>query len=157
MTDETPRVIGAGGYCAPSTRIYELAGDALPSPERLTLPTMQALRGGIDFTDRRTPAEKAASDAWAAHVNRVADRLSQARRRAIDAACVVALAEGWDVHVYAPPSPSDLRRAGERDLTYLRCVGIEFRSAEHPVPTIVHHECPDGWEYLDDDEWGYGA
>lgn len=146
-------LVAAGGWCAPSGVLFDaLGGDALARPEALTLPAMQALRGGIDFTDRRTPAERAAADAWVAHVNRVADRHSRARRAAIDAACAVALAEGWDVHVYEPPTPYDLRRADERGLLYLRSVGIEFTPAEHPIPTIHHHPTPEDWRYLYDGE-----
>lgn len=145
-------IVAAGGWCAPSRLLYEVTDHPVERPGVLTLPNMQALRGSIDFTDRRTPAERAAADAWTAHVNRVADRHSRARRAAIDAACAVALAEGWDVHVYEPPTPFDLRRADERDLLYLRSVGIEFTPAEHPIPTIHHHPTPEDWRYLYDGE-----
>jgi hypothetical protein len=124
----------AGGWCAPSEALYDVGTDY-----KTLFPEVSVQRGGIVYRDL-TPAEAAAQSAWRAHVTRISDQLADARSAAIDSACVIALAEGWDVHVYEPPSLTyDVRHATEYDLIRLRCIGIEFTPAERPVPTIHHH------------------
>jgi hypothetical protein len=157
MSEDRPALVASGGWCAPSALLYgqtdrgwfqRIADDL--AAEATDFPRVSVARGGVDFTDRRTSLERAADEAHAALVGRVAERLASQRREAIAAACVTALANGWDVHVYDPPQPELYRRvATDQELFYLRSVGIEFRPAEHPVPTLVRHVCPDWWD--DDD------
>lgn len=152
MTDDPDDLTTAAGWCAPSPILYGLTDWPLPNPGAITLPQITALRGSIDFTDRRTPAERAATDALHAHINRIADTLSRRRRDAIDAACLTALAHHWDVHVYEPPQPLHFTTDTTTDtLTALAYVGIRFTPAHHPIPTIHHHtDEPLDWTDWDD-------
>ena len=109
-------------------------------------PAVSASRGGIDFNRPPDPA----ADALEARHRRLAAQAATARRYAIDAACITAAEHGWDLHVYEPPTPYNLRYATDQQMAHLRSVGIAFTPAEHPVPTIHHHPCPNWWEPEED-------
>jgi hypothetical protein len=70
----------------------------------------------------------------------------------VDAACRVALAEGWDVHVYDPPDTTHRYQWHEDDtlVNQQRYVGIEFTPAKRSIPTVHEHGYAD--DYYDWDE-----
>lgn len=117
----------------------------------IVFPRVSADRGGIRFRMDWTPEEIAAAEASRAFIARTVSALAQRRNAVVDAACVEALANGWDVHVYEPPTPLDIRHASGRDLLYLRHVGIAFTLRQRPIPTVHYHQRPDEWEWEDDE------
>lgn len=125
--DKADSLTAAAGWCAPSEVLYEKSlsyGD-------WALPLGPVPRGGFKWREP-TVFEVAAAEqarAWAA-------RMAARRDAAIDAACVVALAERWDVHVYEPQQPEPY-------------VGIEFTPAKRSVPTVHYHQTD--WLDWDDD------
>lgn len=151
MTEETG-VVAAGGYCVPSEMVYDLIstepGRHLP---RLTLPVMSAERGGFDFTDRRTDAERAASDAMHSHVNRLVAALMKRERDVINAALVEASEHGWDVNVYRQPWHYTQRGVDPYSALRSAYIGISFTPAEYAMPVLREHLDHD-WSDLDDDE-----
>ena len=144
MTGDGDRTTAAG-WCAPSGIIADL-GDADPVLDAIDLPPVSANRGGITFNHPPNPA----ADALEALRRRLAAAATDARNAAVDAACRTAAEHGWDLHVYDPPTPYNFRYATDRQMAYLRSVGIAFTPAEHPVPTIHHHPCPNWWEPEED-------
>jgi hypothetical protein len=140
-------VVASGGWCAPREAVYDLGMKFEPS-DVFAMPRIEVDRGGLLYRDL-TPEETAAREAWRARVARVTSRLAEARNAAIDRACEIALANGWDIHVYEPPEPLSVSSTTERDLIRLRAVGIEFTPAKHPVPTVHHHRYRD--DFYDED------
>lgn len=147
MTDDGEALVAAGGWCAPSSLVY---GDTSLLGVTFTV--------SAAFPDVRisrewkqpTPEEILARDTFARFAQRVAERLAKVRHAAIESAAREALANGWDLHIYHPPQPYDIRRASSQDLLYLRQVGIAFTDQQYAgVPTIHEHQCPDWWD--DDD------
>ena len=144
---EQPAIVTAGGWCAPLDAIYD--ADLLQRNEFTTASMFPAISVSREWR-QPTEAEVAAQQAFAQFAQRTAARLAEVRHATIEAAARVALAEGWDLHVYHPPEPYDLRRANEKDLLYLRQVGIAFTEQKFAgLPTIHEHLCPDWWD--DDD------
>lgn len=146
MTDE-PAVVTAGGWCAPSSLVY---GDVSLLSNDFTVsgafPNVRVSK----VWHEPTPEEILARETFARFAARTADRLARMRHEAIESAAREALANGWDLHVYHPPQPYDIRRASEQDLLYLRQVGIAFTEQKYVgLPTIHEHQCPDWWD--DDD------
>lgn len=168
--DRTAAAVGAGGWCAPSALLYDpadrpafdrahLSADAVHAHlarypelnlERIELPEVRADRGGLTWA-QRTPAEQAAHDALTARLQRHLDAWAALRRMTIDRACVVALAEGWDVHAYLPRPPA-LRAYGDPGTLRLGYVGIAFEPRQHPIPTVHYHRDHDV-SWMDDDEF----
>lgn len=139
MTDD-PALTASGGFCAPSLWLYDVISSE-PS-RRIVFPEVGTARGGFDFTDRRTDAERAAADALQALIHRYVGDIAKAQDAVLDAACWLALAEGYDLHVQ--------RHHGTR------FIGIELapRTTGRTFPT-VHEYTLDSWRWddLDDDEW----
>jgi hypothetical protein len=133
-------VTAAGGWCAPTDLEYH------HEPVPLTLPQVRFTRF-MDLWKEPTPAERRANDALRAMVARLTDRMARQRAAVVDAACLTALEEGWDVHVYEPPEP--LRYATDTYLVRLNYVGLEFTPAAHPVPTVHYHHT-DEYDWEDD-------
>lgn len=130
----------AGGWCAPSETIYDTG-----VPFEDIFPVVSVTRGGIKY-HQPTDEERRAQEAWQAHVQRVVRRVTAMRDHAIETAIDVAVLNGWDVHVYEPPTPFDMRHADSRDLIYMRHVGIEFTPGRYSTPVVHFHPCPDYWD-----------
>lgn len=138
--------IGSGGWCAPGP-LYALMGDH-HIDDKIDLPTFTASRGGISFD--QSPADLAASEALRALVSRVAARMAKQRDEVIGQACVVALANDWDVHVWPHHEHEWTHRRDANSYIITHRIGIEFRPAKYSVPTIVEHPPYDAT--FDDDE-----
>jgi hypothetical protein len=132
------------GWCAPGDH-YALTEDTL---SRITMPEVTAKRGGLDYNAEQSPAEKARHEQARRIIDEMVERFAAVRRHAINTACVTAMVNDWDVHIYEPPRMS--YTVTEADFIYMRAVGVGFTPAEHPVPTIVFHQPPDFW---DEGEW----
>lgn len=135
-------LVSAGGWCAPSDFLFK----ASPLMDDLIdFPRVSVARGGIDFTPP-TPTERA-------HVARIIERVTAWREAVIADACRIAAAHGWDVHLW-PHHETTWRTARDSAEAHtLHRIGIEFRPARYPIPTVVEHEPYDAtWDY-DDDEW----
>jgi hypothetical protein len=145
MTEDA--IVTAGGWCAPTSLVYDAM--SLRSNEFTTASMFPDVRISREWK-QPTPEEILARETFARFAVRTAERLARMRHEAIESAAREALANGWDLHVYHPPQPFDLRRASERDLLYLRQVGIAFTEQKYVgLPTIHEHQCPDWWD--DDD------
>lgn len=136
--DTTP-----GGWCGPYGGIYD-AG-LLTSPD---LPEVVVPRGGITYRVM-APAERRAYEAVQARMRRTIDTLSARQHDTIEAACLTAWAEAYDVHLYR--RDAQLHTLEDRVLA-AAYIGIEFQPARYPVPTIVEHLDHDV-SWTDDDEW----
>lgn len=133
-------VTAAGGFCMPSVdAVYDASLMNRNEFTHIGFPRVRASRY-VDWFQTPTPAERRAADALRSLTSRIAERMSAQRNAAIDAACLTAMAEGWDVHVYEPPEPLILHRATDNDLIPLAYVGIEFTERAHPVPTVHFHQ-----------------
>lgn len=135
-----PALVSAGGWCAPSDAVYDATLLNTNEVTVIGFPDITTPRGAITWHDP-TPAERAATEAMRARNTRAAEHAAALRAAAIDTACVTALREGWDVHVYEPREPyQTISRWTTHDLTRLTHVGIEYTPAAHPIPTIHHHQ-----------------
>lgn len=146
-------LLAAGGWCAPCAEaIQDAANLRVDVSLADLLPPISASRGGFDFTDRRTDAEKLAHDAMQARVRRIVDAMWAREQAVIERAAVEAMLYGWDVHLYRQPYRWTSTRDYESAIRSAY-VGIGFEPAKHPIPTIVEHLDHDvAW--TDDDEWG---
>ena len=107
-----------------------------------TIPDFSVSRRWVSLT----PEELAEQEAVSRANQEMLRKLEEKQRAVVDQACVTALLEGWDVHVYWPPQPFDIRRANAQDMVYRAHVGIEFRPARHPVPTVHENLTPVFWD-----------
>lgn len=167
-----PALVASGGWCAPTETLYDLSDPGVaPGPElygpvpgvlsvpvdvaaRIELPTFTVPRGGVSYKPM-SPAEQAARDAFERFVRRAAERAIARRDTAIEVAAFTAYLGGWDLHVYNPPQPFDLYRAGDRDLQAINFVGIEFRerTTGRSFPTIHEHPTDPNWaDWIEDDD-----
>lgn len=137
----------AGGFCAPSELRYD---DTLLNDNTFTFPVLSVSRVVPKWFEPPTPAEARAQEAYRSLVNRIVERQVRARHDAVEAACWVALREGWDVHVYNPPEPLNMYRStGDNALSMLGYVGIEFTPAKYAgLPTIHEHN-----DHLNEFDW----
>jgi hypothetical protein len=121
---------------------------------RIELPEMSATRGGIDFTDHRSDAERAADEAMQSHIARLVQRMRDREYALIEHACLVAQINGWDLHIYRAPYRWSVGRYAHESMSALRSayIGIGYAEAKHGIPTLHEHEDHDVSE-LDDDEW----
>lgn len=149
--EESKADISAAGWCAPNPGLlYDPASlgdvvlaEVVTSGTGSLFPKISVPRGGIRF-EPPTRAERLAQDALASQLRRMVDELMSRRNEVVDRATVVALANGWDIHVHEPPDVTtwDLEH-NRAEVHYLAYVGIEFTPAKHPLPTIHYHSSPD--------------
>lgn len=147
-------LVAAGGWSCPSDLFYDAVADAaalnLNEYAWAAFPEVTTTRGGFDFTDRRTDAEKAATDRMAKIVARLVGNIAEAQVIDLDTACLEALREGWDVHVHRRTYQPTNAHPGS-----VRFFGIELapRTTGLSIPTIYEHADDWRWETLEDDGW----
>lgn len=137
-------VVASGGWCAPLDAVYDaqLLGLEMGTLLRLddTFPAVAVQRGGIDFIDRRTDDEKDAAVAMQAFIARKVGDILKAQDAVINRACIHAMANDWDVHVYRHPYHQT------------RFIGIGLTPQEHIIPTIHEHRSDYSHEWDEDDD-----
>lgn len=110
---------------------------------RISLPEVSVRRGGITFDMiEQTPTQRLAHEQMRRLQERIVTTSARYRDMVVDAACVTASLNGWDVHIYEPPTPFSITQASHEVLYRLRYVGIEYTPAKHPVPTLHYHAAP---------------
>lgn len=122
-----------------------------PDPlSHISVPEFRVTRGGILFPPPPEPGSLAArlvqdrKDLVAAWVRTVAEYTGAA----IDEAVEIALDNGWDVHVYRPPTGY---RSDDLTLHRMAYIGIAFEPGLYGIPVIhmhEHHRDPD-WDDID--------
>jgi hypothetical protein len=120
-----------GGWCAP-IKMFDTVGFPRVEP-----PTMSVRRGGIDFGASLHTEHLAL-------IREAVDMLLKRQHLTVEIACIEALSNGWDVHVY---------RAGTSKALY-SYIGIEFTPSLHSIPTVHEHRAS-RWDDADvwDEEW----
>lgn len=135
VTDDS--LTTAGGWCAPSETIYDVTGPSY-YPTMADFPKVSVNRGGIEFP-KWTPDQIAAAETNRLLVARLTKKLAQRRADAVDAACIEAMANNFDVHVHEHYELDWVTTTIDNTYTVAAYVGIEFTPAKHPVPTIHYH------------------
>lgn len=146
MSDDA--VISPAGWCVPEGVAYS-PRDAGPSAE---FPTVTVQRGGSPdwFPAPGTPEwhrqqqERERTEILQRYVSRMVGDILRAQHAVLDAACLEALRDSYDVHVHRHPYKPT------------RFIGIELapRETERIFPTVHEHTREDRWgEDRWEEEW----